>query len=51
MVDYHTRKKISPEKKVKGDIFFRVWSSTITLSTKGSMLFISILNDISLVVY
>ena len=46
MVDYHTRKKISPE----SDIFFRVWSSIIAPSTEGSMFFI-ILNDISLVAY
>jgi hypothetical protein len=49
MVDYHTREKISHSGKrfVSGDILFpecdifsRVWSSTITPSTKGSMFFI-----------
>jgi hypothetical protein len=50
MVDYHTRKKISPETKVESDIFLRVWSSIIAPSTEGSMFFI-ILNDISLVAY
>jgi hypothetical protein len=53
MVDYHTRekishsgKRISPETKTRVIFFFqsviffsRVWSSTITPSTKGSMFF------------
>jgi hypothetical protein len=48
MVDYHTRekishsgKRISPETKSKN---IRVWSSTVTPSTKDSMFFIIILN-------
>ena len=39
MVDYYTREKIS-HSFPKYDIFSRVWSSTITPSTKGSMFFI-----------
>ena len=48
MVDYHTRekishsgKRISPETKSKN---IRVWSSTVTPSTKDSMFIIIILN-------